>query len=182
MPARYDPFQHHRKSIRYANWDYRSPGFYFITVCTAGRKCLFDNLAFAEIVEIFWRQIPNQKTAQHVKLDAFIVMPNHVHFILYLVDYPAGYVATDDVGQFRAPPPGSVGAIVGQYKSVVSRAINNLRDGAGNSVWQRGYWDRIIRNEDELNKTRHYIATNPKRWADNQKTLDTLLQKMTYHK
>ena len=181
MTARYDPFRHHRKSIRYADWDYRTPGYYFITICTVGRTLLFNNQEFKQVADTFWRKIPTQKTASHVQLDAFVVMPNHVHLILHLFDYPSGYTEQAAPRAFRAPPPGSIGALVGQYKSTVTRAINNLRKSKGAPVWQRGYWDRIIRNEAELNKTRQYIIDNPARWAEDGENLDAVLNRMIFH-
>jgi REP element-mobilizing transposase RayT len=77
--------------------------------------------------------------------------------------------------------PGSIGAIVGNFKSLVAGRINNLRRKPGQRVWQRGYYDRIIRNERELNAIRQYIQDNPRRWNEDRDNLDALLRKMRYH-
>ena len=71
--------------------------------------------------------------------------------------------------------------VVGRYKTAVTTPINNLRQAKGTAVWQRGYYERIIRNELELNTIRKYIRDNPARWAEDRDNLDTLLRKMTYH-
>lgn len=87
---------------------------------------------------------------------------------------------------YAGPPcpslkPGSIGAIVGNFKSLTARRINNLRRTLGSKVWQRGYYDRIIRNERELEAVRLYIQNNPQRWAEDRENLDKLLLKMDYH-
>jgi REP element-mobilizing transposase RayT len=76
---------------------------------------------------------------------------------------------------------GSLGVLVGRYKTAVTTRINNLRRSKGAKVWQRGYYERIIRNERELRATRQYIIKNPVRWAEDRENLDSLLNKMIYH-
>ncbi len=77
---------------------------------------------------------------------------------------------------------GSIGAIVGNLKSLTARRINNLRHTPGAAVWQRGYYDRIVRNDRELDAIRQYIQNNPQRWADDRENLDNLLNKMEKRK
>ena len=103
-------------------------------------------------------------------------MPNHIHAILVIVDG-----ASDENPRPRKTESGTVGALVGTYKSTVTNRINHLRNDIGATVWQRGYYDRIIRNDDELNAIRDYIRRNPERWAEDRDNLDALLVKMTYH-
>jgi REP element-mobilizing transposase RayT len=74
--------------------------------------------------------------------------------------------------------PGSIGAIVGNFKSLVTRRVNNLRRTPGQKLWQRGYYERIVRNERELNAIRQYIQDNPRRWAEDRENLDVLVAKM----
>ena len=180
MSRQFDPFRYHRRSIRYKDWDYRTPGFYFLTICTAGRQRLFDDPRFREIVERRIQKLPG--SIVHVQMDVWIVMPDHVHFIVWLIDWPEGISAESEKRQgLTNVQAGSVGAIVSSLKSQVSREINDLRDGKGNSVWQRGYWDRIVRHHEELDRIRHYIRTNPERWDADDDDLDALLHRMTHH-
>ncbi len=109
-------------------------------------------------------------------------MPDHAHINLWFVNWPDS--KENEPAKRQGPvsaQSGSVGAIVGNLKSQVTREVNTLRDGQGNSIWQAGYWDRIVRNDEELNRIRHYIRTNPDRWHENRDDLDALLQKMTFH-
>ncbi len=176
----FDPFKHHRKSIRYADWDYRTPSYYFITICTVQRQHLFSEPAYREVAERLLRQIP--KHAKHTKLDEQIVMPNHVHISLLLHDWPSSIHSEPEkrTGLSNAQS-GSVGAIVGSYKSQVTRQINALRGTRGEKVWQRGYWDRIVRDEQELLRIRQYIIDNPLRWERDRDNLDAMLERMVLH-
>ena len=159
----YDPEKHHRRSIRLRGWDYTSPGAYFVTLCTHNGQCLFEDERFRQIAEEEW-----QRTAiirPYVQLDEFVIMPNHIHGILWIV-------RDDNVGARRrlAPTPrgapsGSLGAIVGQYKSAVTRRINRIRKTPGAPVWQRNYYEHIVRKEDELRRIREYIRLNPLKWG-----------------
>jgi REP element-mobilizing transposase RayT len=197
MTDRHNPDQHHRQSIRLRGWDYTTPGGYFITICTHRRENLFENPRLRAVVEYAWQNIPCQPHAGHVALDEWVVMPNHLHGILVLeeIDDSLGRGEagrTDDEfatgSSLRpAPPlrrdpiglkPGSVGAIVGNFKSLTTRQVNNLQRTPGAKVWQRGYYDRIVRNERELDAIRQYIRDNPARWTDDRENLDGLLSKM----
>jgi REP element-mobilizing transposase RayT len=169
-----------RRSIRLPGWDYRSAAFYFITICTNQRLTLFSDPRLYEIAANTWAYIPQQDHARHVVLDEWVVMPNHVHGILQLAEDPATPLAKTD--HPNGPTPGSVGAIVGNYKMLVTKRVKAmLRETHTNyTAWQRGYWERIIRNERELNATRRYIQDNPRRWAEDRDNLDTLLTRMRY--
>ena len=139
-----------RQRMRFAGYDYSRAGAYFVTVCALDRKCLFgasesDELrstVIGQIVASCWIEIP--KHFPNAALDEFVVTPNHLHGIVLL-----------DVGAGHARP---LPVITGPFKSAVSRQ-------AGFSVWQRSYWDHIIRSEDELNQARRYIPDNPSRWS-----------------
>ncbi len=165
-----------RNSLRHPAWNYGTAGYYFVTICTHNRYCLFDEADFRWIAESMWQKIPSFKSATTVRLDAWVVMPNHVHGIIVIV---AGFSA--DMPRPNKTISGTLGALVGTYKAAVTRRINNQRNETGAKVWQRGYYDRIIRNERELNATRQYIANNPQRWAEDRDNLDRLLEKMTCH-
>ncbi len=175
MNVKFDPQKHHRRSIRLKRWDYSSAGAYFITICTHQRVNLFENGEYREIAKNAWRSIPEQPHARYVLLDDWVVMPNHVHGIIILEE--------SDDHPISDPPkkgamPGSAPSIVGNYKSLVTRRINNVRRTRGNKVWQLGYYERIVRNERELNAIRKYIQANPIRWAEDRDNLDTLISRM----
>ena len=165
-----------RNSLRHPEWNYGAAGYYFVTICTHNRFCLFDSADFRQIAESMWQKIPSFKSATTVRLDEWIVMPNHIHGLIVIV---AGFSV--DMPRPDKTISGTLGSLVGTYKAAVTRRINNQRQTTGAKVWQRGYYDRIIRNERELNAVRHYIALNPQRWAEDRDNLDKLLEKMTYH-
>lgn len=182
--SKYDPRKHHLRSIRLKGWDYRAPGCYFVTICTHRRENLFENPAFYDIAANALRRVLEQQHARHVHLDVWVIMPNHVHVIFVFVDWPDGIEAESTTAvpaRIQNAPAGSLGVVVGRYKSAVTTRINQLRKSPGTAVWQRGYYERIIRNERELNAIRQYIRHNPAQWGEDRENLDQLLQRMTHH-
>jgi len=116
-----------------------------------------------DILEAVWRQIPEHFAAA---TDLFVVMPNHVHGIVWIgdADQPVGVQHAGPLqAQGRFVSPGSLGAIVRSFKAATTRELH-LRELIDGPVWQRNYWDRVVRNEDELNRIRQYIAYNPIAW------------------
>lgn len=117
-------------------------------------------------------------------------MPNHLHGLLIIDEYPGRGEAAGVEQSFSvvrsdpaaSPLPtlerGSIGAVVGNYKSLVARRINHLRRTPGGRVWQRGYYDRVVRDEGELDAVRRYIRDNPDRWAEDRDNLDGLIARM----
>ncbi len=176
----YDPHKHHRRSIRLRGWDYRLPGLYFVTICTYERQNLFDDLGFRDIAVHALERISEQGHAQHVLLDESVIMPNHGHIIFDFRDFPVQADMDKSVGEFENALAGSLGVVVGRYKTAVTTRINKLRHSTGAKVWQRGYYERIIRNERELQAIRQYIINNPARWAEDRDNLDALFAEMTY--
>ena len=182
----YNPDIHHRRSLRLPGYDYAAPGIYFVTICTAARRCLFDDPIVLAIAEEQWRALERRFT--YVALDTWIVMPNHVHGLVQL--HPAvapgegprrGMEATSN----RAPAglgihvvAGSLGAVIRAYKAAVSRRVARLRHPPELPVWQRGYWDRVVRDAEELDAIRRYIAANPQRWVEDRDNLEALLARM----
>ncbi len=176
---RYDPERHHRRSIRLRGYDYTRPGAYFVTICTRKRVCLFGDVvdgemrlnALGDVVRDEWFRTAELRP--YVRLDEreFVVMPNHIHGIIWIVGDDT--VGDDTVGaQRRCAPtrkpnvtPGSLGAIVRSFKSAVTKRINALRGTPGAPLWQRNYYEHIIRNEEALQRIREYIANNPLRWG-----------------
>ena len=164
-----------RKTIRHQRWHYDRSGFYFITICTHQRDHLFDNSEFKAVAEAYWQKIPGYKSVTRVSLDVWVVMPNHLHGILVIENEKA---LADQRPEKTVS--GSVGALIGAYKSTVTKRINKLQGSQGIKVWQRGYYDHIIRNEQELHAIRQYIIDNPKRWAEDRENLDAITNKMTH--
>ena len=174
---------HHHRSIRLKGYDYTRAGAYFVTICTKDRTCLFGDVAdgvmrlnqMGHIVRQCWLAIPDH--VPPVLLDEFVVMPNHVHGIIVLV-------STDTVGATHASPPQhasplqnddtptrprgpqrqSVGSIVVSFKSAATKRINEHRGTPGAPVWQRDYFEHIIRNDESLNRICEYILNNPLQW------------------
>jgi len=161
-----------RRSIRLPQFDYTQPGTYSVTICTQPDAPLFGQIAdatvrlnsYGEVVDECWRQIPNHNPL--VQLDAFVVMPNHLHGIVVLVqDAPGrGTTCRAPTERFGQPVPGSLPTLIRSFKSAAARTINELRGRPGGRVWQRGYYERVIRNERELSAVRRYIVYNPLRW------------------
>jgi putative transposase len=168
----YDP---RRRSIRLPHHDYAG-GVYFVTICAHDRVLLFGDVvdgmmvpnALGDIVLEEW--IRTEEIRAEVTLDAFVVMPNHVHGIIGIVD---GATITDGVGAHGRAPlrcgiayrrPKSLGAFVAGFKSAVTKRINAIRGTPGGKVWQRNYWERVLRDERELHIARRYVRDNPLRW------------------
>ncbi len=169
----YDPDRHHRHSIRLQGYDYSHEGVYFVTLCTLNCECLFGKVVgqdvtlnqYGEMVQEAWQ---NTETIRpNVSLDAFVVMPNHLHGIIVLVG-ATRRVALPNSNPPKGPLPGSIGAIIGQFKSTTTKQANRVRGVEGPSLWQRNYYEHVIRNERALNKVREYIENNPLRWAEDQ--------------
>ncbi len=160
----YDPELHHRRSIRLRGYDYSRAGAYFVTVCMQGKRPVLGEIVEGEMVlneagrlvgrawEILPRRFP------HITLDAFVAMPNHVHGIIMV---GAG-LALPEGAASSAP---TVGDIVRAFKSTSAIAVNALLLRSGEPLWQRNYYEHIIRKDGELSKIREYMATNPLRWA-----------------
>jgi len=195
MTTWFDANCRHRRSIRLAGHDYHQAGAYFVTLCTYLRELLFDDPFLRQVAEAQWERIPRHCMARHfphVQLDAWVVMPNHLHGIIVITNDPCRGEASQATGSPAKPlpvstagfvdetasgdasplpqrhagaPPGSLGAIVGNYKAVTARRINRLRDGPGLPVWQRNYYEHVVRDERALIAIRHYITENPARWT-----------------
>jgi REP element-mobilizing transposase RayT len=167
-----------RRSIRLQDYDYTQDGAYFVTLLTYRRRLLFGEVAEDDVelstlgcvAEECWLTIPDHFPG--VELDMFVVMPNHVHGIIVINRWETNtsYVRATHVSplQSRGPQSGSLGAIIGSYKSAVTRRINRIRETPGAPVWQRNYYEHIMRNERSLNAIREYILHNPARWAEDE--------------
>ncbi len=190
---KFDPQKYHRRSIRLKGYDYSQAGIYYVTIVTQGRECIFGEIvnkemilsSYGEIVQKWWDDIlvhfPN------VEILAFVIMPNHVHGVIFITDTHRGEIIshcdnpnqnmindeTIDVeiqGQGRGTLPlrrPTLGQVVGYFKYQSTKDMNALDNKRVISkFWQRNYYERIIRNEKELKQKTDYILDNPSKWDD----------------
>lgn len=165
---------HNRRSLRLPGYDYTFPTAYFVTILTWQRRPVLGQVIdhamqlskTGLIAQREWLRLAQRFT--QVELDAFVVMPDHLHGILLLLDVKArsteGTSAADDSPSRPHVVPGSLGAIVRAYKSTVARLVNFNRFSGGEPFWQRNYFERIIFDERDLERVREYIRSNPLRW------------------
>ncbi|HEY3269369.1 MAG TPA: transposase [Armatimonadota bacterium] len=161
-----------RRSVRLHGYDYRTPGAYFVTICTESRARILGRISdgtfipspLGEIAASTWIDLPNH--FPHLEVDAYVIMPNHVHGILCIADDFARQAAISKDGErrFGEAVSGSLSTVVAGYKSASARRINEAREMVGESVWQPGFHERIIRSDCMLNAIREYIANNPGNW------------------
>jgi len=179
---KYDPYRHHRKSIRLPGYDYGQAGLYFITICTKNRQNFFGEIknqklhlnSVGNIVFHEW-----YKTAEirhNIILDAFQIMPNHIHGIIIISknNENSSFSSTKLNRKFShkfGPQHNNLFTIIGGFKSAVKVKANKNQ----NEIffeWQSRFFDRIIRNKDELYRIRNYILDNPKNWKKDQNNPD----------
>jgi putative transposase len=203
----HNPNKHHRlidrirrrRSIRLKGIDYTQPGFYFITIVTKNRECLFGEIAdgemrlneFGMIARAEW--LKTAEIRHEIALDEFVIMPNHIHGIIHILprDCDDGVGArrrrapTVNINaptanwnaptenrrahtlteQFGKPVSGSIPTIIRAYKSATTNRINKFRENAGAPVWQRNYYEHIVREDDDLARIREYVRYNPAGWV-----------------
>ena len=158
---------HHRRSIRLPGYDYSKAGAYFVTICVRDRECLFGELLEGQMIANGsgravgegWEWLARQY--RHVDLDEWVVMPNHLHGIVVITGAPRGGSRTAPTPIRRKP----LGGLIGAFKTVSTQRVNALRQCPGQLLWQRNYYEHIIRNAAELTRIREYIANNPLQWA-----------------
>jgi len=140
-----------------------------VTVCAHNRACLFGDIRKDEMhpndagrmVQEEWFR--SAKIRREIELwpDEFVVMPNHIHGIVWIHHDCKG----DRPVALTGPPPKSLGALMAGFKSITTKRINAWRGAPGQPVWQRNYYEHVIRNDDTLNRIREYIINNPLQWA-----------------
>lgn len=192
---KYNPDLHKRQSIRLRGYDYSGSGFYFITICCYQRECLFGNIIdsqmilnnFGELVKEEW--LKSAEIRKEIQLGEFVIMPNHFHGIV-IIDQEINrqivdndnYVNTNGVGANGRSPlqeirsstqkismkPKSLSSLIAGFKSATTKKINIIRDTPKNPVWQRNYYDHIIRNDESLERIREYVQNNPLSWENDQ--------------
>ncbi len=168
---KYDPQIHHRRSIRLQGYDYTQAGAYFITICSSQREYIFGNVVDGEMELNSWGETASTEWFKSAKLrtqvelyeEEFVVMPNHIHGIIWLKDVGTRRrrVPTEKFGKSVM---GSIPTIIRAYKSAVTYAINSLQNARGSVIWQRNYYEHVIRNEKELELISKYIDYNPLNW------------------
>ena len=196
---KYDPTKHHRRSIRLKGYDYHNAGAYFVTICTKNRECVLDDPIVHSIVTDVWKALPSWFPT--TELDEFIIMPNHVHFVVWNnAGIPlAGVQGAQNMGggkqdgekqdggkprPYVIPKPQKIntapalGDVVGAFKSLVFKVyldwikVNDPSRRA--KFWKGNYYEHIIRNERELKAIRQYILDNPVNWNLDRDNLENL--------
>ncbi len=191
LRPRFDPQKHHRRSIRLKGYVYSSDGAYYVTIVTQEWECLLGEIIggemylneYGEIVQKWWNEIPIHFSI--LELGAFVIMPNHVHGIIFITTERRGEVIsppynpnnniqdvyddeTNNLGG-RTPPlrKPTLGQIVAYFKYQSTEEMNRIEtDKAITKFWQRNYYEHIIRNEKDLQNKTNYIQANPLLWDE----------------
>ena len=171
-----------RRSIRLKGYDYSQFGYYFVTICAQDRELIFENKNIVELINNYWCELKNK--FKNIDLDEYVIMPNHIHGII-VINNPVGadlcvrptntnktniHPISNKGAQAGAPlQKHKLGTIIQWFKTMTTNyyiqgiKTNNWPWFAG-KLWQRNYYERIIRNNQELNRIRNYIINNPKKW------------------
>ena len=173
-----------RRSIRLKGYDYSQPGAYFVTICTRDRAVLLDNPRAISIIQKWWDALP--KRFPGARTDEFVVMPNHIHGIIFLESLGAdaalrsnraqsARIATINSGvtsQLRPQKP-ALPKIVQWFKTMSTneyiKGVSERKfEPFSRSLWQRNYYEHIIRDEADLESVRQYVMENPNRWEEDE--------------
>jgi putative transposase len=175
-----------RKRLRLAEFDYRSAGFYYVTLCTQGRLCLFGEILNAKMllndagkmIHDVWTNLPNH--FPNIQLDSFVIMPNHFHAIVIIKEI------TDifrEFGTAQRPSPtnASLSDIIRNFKTYTTWSyINGVHENNWapfeKKLWQRAFYEHIIRNEASLLKIQQYIIDNPLKWKNDKENPDNIIE------
>ncbi len=178
---KFNPLIRRRHSTRMKGYDYSLAGAYFVTIATYQRICIFGEV-FNSAIRLnpygniaFEQWIRLAKRFRQSDFSTFVIMPNHLHGIICIARGAGEESHTDDVQITPLRPylvpnviPGSLGAIVRAYKAAVTYRINAMRGFTNPPVWQRNYYDHIIRNEKDYESIWNYIESNPRKWMDDR--------------
>lgn len=165
------------KSIRLKHWDYSSNGAYFVTICTKNRECVLGNVVNRKIVLsqigkiVFEEWAKTEQIREYVKLDTYVIMPNHLHGIIIIENNNIGFVETHGHASLRknkfGPQCRNLPAIIRGFKGASAKQIKLM--GYRNFAWQPRFYEHIIRNENDMNRIREYVINNPLQWEfDNE--------------
>jgi putative transposase len=153
--------RHNRKSLRLRHYDYSRGGAYFVTICTQDRKTYFEK--FPDLQPIVLNQWNRIKTRfPEIELDEFVVMPNHIHGIIFIVGAIHESPLHELSLQYRRNM--LLSKVVGYFKMNTAKEANEVLNRTGLPFWQRNYYEHVIRNEEELKKIQEYIQNNPLKW------------------
>lgn len=177
---KYNPEYHHRRSIRLQGYDYSQTGIYFVTICTHKRQCLFGEICngkmilnqIGKIVAQEW--LKSAEIRQEITLDQWIIMPNHLHGIVVINNKLGASLAPlrgDECGKRK---PKSLSSFIGGFKSSVTKRINTICEHSDSVIWQRNYYEIIVRDEKQLNQIRQYMINNPQTWDEDPEKNDNL--------
>ena len=158
--------KHNRRSVRLQGFDYSTPGAYFLTICTKDLRHAFGEVmngemhlsAEGKLVQAQWEGLPAH--FPHIDLDEFVVMPNHVHGIVLVTERPSYGLADRGLGTVAK---GSIPVIVRSFKSAATREVRLLTRSV-EPLWQRNYYEHVVRTEASLQTLREYISENPLKW------------------
>ena len=186
----FNPDIHNRRSIRLQEYDYSSPGYYFVTICAKDRECIFGEIrngimGLSELGSIIHNEwLNSQLIRKNIRLDQFVVMPNHIHGIVEIIDHKGiDHVAGIDNGIDRnqslqrqnpnihqyGPQSNNLFAIIRGFKGATTKQINQyIGNSEGGSIWQSRFYDRIINTDVELENVKEYIRNNPIHWNDDR--------------
>lgn len=191
--TKFDPQKHHRRSIRLKRYDYSQEGAYYVTIVTWRREFLFGDIVnqemmlspYGEIAQKWWEEIPVHFL--NVETGAFVIMPNHVHGIIYILDERRGTVPVPEehgensisqndetVGVIlggETPPlrKPTIGQIIAYFKYQSTKEMNTVDNtGTVTKFWQRNYYEHIIRNEKDLQNKTDYVEANPRLWGEDE--------------
>ena len=177
---KYNPDIHHRQSIRLQHYDYSQVGANFVTVCTQNRECLFGNIVddkmnfndAGRMILTVWNDLPAR--FDYTVLDEFVLMPNHFHGIIFFTDIRSDTSEQHQPNVFKNHPggtlPHTLGRVIQAFKSITTHGyIDGIKQHGWppftGKLWQRNYWEHIVRNEQELHRIREYIHLNPLQWG-----------------
>jgi REP element-mobilizing transposase RayT len=168
-----------RKLIRLTDYDYAQAGWYFLTICTSRHECLFGTVSAGQMkltgmgqtVTSCWHQIPQH--FPRVTCDVFSLMPNHLHGVLI-------FAAAGESADRRSDKT-SLSDVVGTFKAAVTRQCASHGDRTRERIWQRGYYEHVIRTEEDLTRIRDYIIDNPLKWDLDEENPQNRRQSTRHH-
>lgn len=168
MDSNIPKIQHNRRSIRLKHYDYSRNGYYYITLCTHGKKYLFGKIIdekmqrnqFGDIVHEYW----NKLETDTIKPLNKIFMPNHFHVILQILSELETNREINDKNKLNERRKMLLPKIIGKFKMITAKQINKILNRKGQAVWQRDYYEHFIRDDEEYYNIIEYIEKNPEWW------------------
>jgi len=163
-----------RKSLRLKHWDYKTTGLYFVTICINDRKNLFGEIKNGKMI-LNEAGLMVDKQWQHIftrfknsKTQEYIIMPNHFHAIIKIIGLPLVGTQLTAIRQLDKNTP-TLGEIIGPFKSIttnkyIQRVKHSNWQSFDKKLWQRNYYEHVIRDEEDFNRISEYIDTNPLKW------------------